>query len=78
MNPPPPGAGDRALDDPGDERGRDAGVDRAAAVGEHARARLGGQGMARSDRASHGAETTELAGQEGRRLELLVRRRGSC
>ena len=44
---------ERALGDPGDERGRDAGVDGVAAVRQHLRARLGGERMARCDCATH-------------------------
>ena len=46
-------AGERALGDPGGERGGDAGVDGVAALGEHARARLGRQRMAGCNRALH-------------------------
>ena len=48
------GAGQGALGDPGDERGRDAGVDGVPSVGQHPRARLRGEPVACSNRASHG------------------------
>ena len=43
MKPPAPGPGERALRDPRDERGRDAGVDGVAALGQHLGPRLGGE-----------------------------------
>ena len=46
-------AGQRALGDPRDEGGGEARVDRVAALGEDLRPRLGGQPVARCDRASH-------------------------
>ena len=46
-------AGERALGHPGGERGGDAGVDGVAALGEHPRARLGGQRVPGGDRALH-------------------------
>ena len=45
------GAGQRALGDPGRERGGDAGVDRVAALGEDPRAGLGRQRVPGGDRA---------------------------
>ena len=56
MNPPPPGpvSGLSATKDV--NAGGDAGVDRVSALGEHARARLGGELVAGRDRASHAAE----------------------
>ena len=47
------GAGERALGHPRREGSRDAGVDGVAALGEHARAGLGGQRVAGGDRTSH-------------------------
>ena len=47
------GTRERALGDPGGEGGGDARVDGVPARGEHARARLGGHGMAGGDRSSH-------------------------
>jgi hypothetical protein len=60
------GPGERALGHPRDEAGRDAGVDRVAALRERACACLDGQRMAGGDGALHGDERTapSRAGQE--------------
>ena len=50
------GAGQRALGDPGGERGREARVDGVAALGEDLGARLGGQPVPGGDRPSHRRE----------------------
>ena len=47
------GTSQRALGDPRDEGGRDAGVDRGPALGEDLRAGFGGEGMTCGDGASH-------------------------
>ena len=53
MKPPAPGPVERALRDPRDERGRDAGVDGVAALGQHLGPRLGGERMSCCDGATH-------------------------
>ena len=49
----PARARQRALDHPGGEAGRDAGVDRVPALGEHGGADLGGQRVPGGDRPAH-------------------------
>ena len=46
-------SGERALRDPRDEGGRDAGVDGVAALGQHLGPRLGGERMSCCDGATH-------------------------
>src|SRR5262249_47260832 len=55
-----PGPGERALGDPRDEGGRDAGVDGGPARGEHLRPRFGGEGVTCGDGASHAGRLTPV------------------